>query len=69
MKTSANKKKEYAMREIKESNFFKGPIVSMQKSWDDEWELVDTNTRDILFKGSKSAILEQYDIMNDVKEL
>ena len=69
MKTSANKKKEYAMREIKESNFFKGPIVSMQKSWDDEWELIATHTRDILFKGSKSAILEQYDIMNDVKAL
>lgn len=54
------------MKEIKESNFFKGPIVSMQKSWDDEWLLVDTNTRDILFQGSKSAILEQYDKLNDM---
>ena len=57
------------MNDIKETNFFRGPIVSMQKSWDDDWMLVDTNTRDILFQGSKNAIMEQYDKLNDVKAL
>lgn len=57
------------MHNIKESNFFKGPIVSMKKSWDDDWMLIDTNTREILFQGSKNAIMEQYDKMNDIKAL
>ena len=57
------------MLNIKESNFFKGPIVSMQKSWDVDWLLVDTNTRDILLQGSKKAIMEQYDKLNDIKAL
>ena len=47
------------MINIKETNFFKGPIVSMKKSWDDDWLLIDTNTREILFQGSKNAIMEQ----------
>lgn len=57
------------MLNIKESNFFKGPIVSMQKSWDDDWLLIDNKTHDILFQGSKEAIMEQYDKLNDIKAL
>lgn len=43
---------------------FKGPVVTMKKCWDDEWLLVDSKTDEILFKGNKDIIMDEYDKRN-----
>ncbi len=45
---------------------FRGPVVTMKKYLDDEWLLVDSNTDEILFIGSKEKIMDEYDRRNQI---
>ena len=56
---------EYCINQgYRDCSVFKGPVVTMKKCWDDEWLLVDSKTDEILFKGNKDIIMDEYDKRN-----
>lgn len=53
----------------RDCSVFRGPIVTMKRVFDDEWLLVDSETDEILFIGSKEKILDEYDRRNQIERV